>query len=58
VLAATVRSLLPIAERLGVATAAEVDIDSLADRLRREAVDRNACLMPPPLVGAWTRVAG
>jgi ubiquinone/menaquinone biosynthesis C-methylase UbiE len=58
VLAATVRSLLPIAERLGVATAAEVDIDSLADRLRREAVDSNACLMPPPLVGAWTHLAG
>jgi ubiquinone/menaquinone biosynthesis C-methylase UbiE len=58
VLAATVRSLLPIAERLGVVTAAEVDIDSLADRLRREAVESNACLIPPPLVGAWTRVAG
>jgi ubiquinone/menaquinone biosynthesis C-methylase UbiE len=46
VLAATVRSLLPIAERLGVATAAEVDVDSLAERLRREAVEHNACLMP------------
>ena len=56
VLAATVRSLLPLAERLGVATAAEVEIDSLAERLRREAVESNACIMPPPLVGAWTRL--
>jgi hypothetical protein len=58
VLAATVRSLLPIAERLGVVTAAEADVDSLADRLRLEAVENNACLLPPPLVGAWARVAG
>ncbi len=57
VLAATVRSLLPMAERLGVATAAEVEIDSLAERLRREAVENNACIVLPPLIGAWTRVA-
>ncbi len=58
VLASTVRSLLPMAERLGVATAAEVDVDSLADRLRLEAADNKACIMPPPLVGAWTRMGG
>ncbi len=56
VLAATVRSLLPGAERLGVARAAEVDIDTLAERLRREAVASNACIVPPPLIGAWTRL--
>ena len=50
------QSLLPMAERTGVATAAEVDIGTLAERLRAEAVDTNACLMMPPLVGAWTRV--
>jgi SAM-dependent methyltransferase len=57
-LANTLRSLLPMAERFGVATAAEVDIDGVAERLRREAVENNACIMLPPLVGAWTRIAG
>ncbi len=58
VLAETVRSLLPLAERLGVATAAEVDVGTLAERLRREAIESDACVAPPPLVGAWARVAG
>lgn len=53
--AGVLRSLLPVAERLGVTTAAEVDIDTLADRLRREVVSLNACVMPPPLIGAWSR---
>lgn len=55
-LAGTLRSLLPMAERVGVATATEVDVDGVADRLRREAAESNACFMIPPLVGAWTRV--
>lgn len=54
-LAATLRSLLPAAERLGVVTAAEVEIDTLAERLRKEALCHTACLTPPPLIGAWTR---
>lgn len=53
--AGVLRSLLPLAERLGVATAADVEIDTLAERLRHEAVASNACVMPPPLIGAWTR---
>jgi ubiquinone/menaquinone biosynthesis C-methylase UbiE len=52
----TLRSLLPMAERTGVATAAEIAIETLVERLRQEAVENNACIMPPPLVGAWTRV--
>jgi len=55
-LADTLRSLVPMAERFGIATAAEVEIETLAERLRKEAVDNNASIMPPPLVGAWTRV--
>jgi hypothetical protein len=54
-LAATLRGLLPAAERLGVVTAAEVEIDTLAERLRKEALHHTACLTPPPLIGAWTR---
>ena len=50
------RSLLPITERTGVATADEVDIDTLAARLRSEAVANDASILLPPLVGAWTRL--
>lgn len=51
------RTLLPLMERLGVATAAEVDIDTLAGRLRQEALERHATLVAPPFVGAWARKA-
>lgn len=49
------RTLLPLMERVGVATAVEVDIDTLAYRLCAEVVANNATLVAPPLVGAWTR---
>jgi ubiquinone/menaquinone biosynthesis C-methylase UbiE len=49
------RSLLPLMERTGVATAADVNVDSLADRLRAEALAAGATLVGPPLIGAWTR---
>ena len=55
-LAGTLRSLLPMAERVGVVTADEVDIDTMAERLHQEALENTACVMPPPLIGAWTRV--
>jgi ubiquinone/menaquinone biosynthesis C-methylase UbiE len=53
-IASVLRSLLPVMERTGVATAAEVGVESVADCLRQEAVERNACIMPPPLIGAWS----
>jgi hypothetical protein len=52
-IAGTLRSLLPMAERLGVATAAEMDVETLASRLRQEAIEQQACIMMPPLIGAW-----
>jgi hypothetical protein len=52
-IAETMRSLLPVAERLGVVTAVEADVDTLAARLRDETVGQKACIMLPPLVGAW-----
>ena len=55
-LAGVLRSLLPVTEQLGIASAAEVDIDTMAERLRRESVANDACIMLPPLVGAWTRL--
>ena len=53
-IAGTLRSLLPMAEAVGVATAAEMNVDRLAERLRAEAVERQACFMLPLLVGAWS----
>jgi len=57
-LAETVRSLLPMMERFGVVSADTVGIDSLADRLRAEAVELDAVLIAPNLIGAWTRKPG
>jgi ubiquinone/menaquinone biosynthesis C-methylase UbiE len=51
------RTLLPLMERTGIATAAEVDVETLAGRLRDEAVQRDAVLVFPPLIGAWARTA-
>jgi ubiquinone/menaquinone biosynthesis C-methylase UbiE len=52
--AATVRSLLPAMENYGVASAQEVQIDTLAARLRDELVASGGVLVLPPLVGAWS----
>lgn len=54
-MAQTTRTLLPLMQRTGVATADEVDVDTLADRLRAEVVAKDAAVVPPPLIGAWTR---
>lgn len=54
-LAQTVRSLLPMIEKSGVATKEEVGIDTLADRLRAETIARGAVAHAPIFVGAWTR---
>jgi SAM-dependent methyltransferase len=55
--AETIRTLLPIIERTGVATAAEVDIDTLEARLAEECVRLGTTFKPPTLVGAWARIA-
>lgn len=56
--AETVRTLLPVIEATGVATAAEVDIDTLAQRLARHQIDNDLIFTPPTLVGAWAHVTG
>ena len=56
VLAETIRSLLPAIEATGLATAAEVDPDTLADRLRADVVATGGVAASPPLIGAWARV--
>ncbi len=51
----TIRSMLPAMEKLGVATAAEVEIDTLAERLRQEMVSLNSAALLSVWVGAWSR---
>ena len=49
------QTLLPVMSRLGIVIPAEVDIDTLADRLREEVVTLNATWVSPSFIGAWTR---
>jgi SAM-dependent methyltransferase len=54
-LAGVARTLLPVMERTGVATADEVGIDTLEDRLRGDVLAAGAVILPPTLVGAVGR---
>lgn len=54
--AAFIRSILPSIEKFGIATAAEIDIDTLAERFRNEVVSRNGVVMISTWVSAWTQV--
>ena len=54
-IAAVVRSLLPIAEQLGVASAEEVGIETLHERLRDEVVALGGVVALPSIAGVWTR---
>jgi len=54
-LAESVRSMVPAMEKLGIASAAEVDIETLKDRLLVEAQGSDACIFYPRFVGAWAR---
>jgi SAM-dependent methyltransferase len=54
-LADTMRSLLPAIERFGVATAEEIEIATLRDRLLAEAAAAGGTVAGPTLAGVWTR---
>jgi ubiquinone/menaquinone biosynthesis C-methylase UbiE len=47
---------VPLMERLGVATRAEVDPATLADRLLGETLGCDGCVIGPPMTGAWVRL--
>jgi SAM-dependent methyltransferase len=55
-LAEMVRSMLPMVERAGLASQTEIGLDSLAQRLREDAVSNERVLFPPRIVGAWCSV--
>ncbi len=50
------RSLLPLIKRSGVANVAEIGIDTLAARLRDDAVANDCVIFQPRIVGAWARL--
>lgn len=54
-LSRTVRSLMPAMTKLGLATESELDIDTLAHRMREEAVQAHAFFIPVYLIAACGR---
>jgi SAM-dependent methyltransferase len=53
-MAESVRSMLPLIVKSGVATEAEVGIDTLASRLRAETTAAGGVVKAPDMVSAWT----
>ena len=49
------RSLSPAMEKLKIATAREVDISTLAQRMRDEVVAARGIVLSPVLIGSWSR---
>ena len=52
-LANSIRSVLPLMEAYGIATAEEVEVDTLAERLRAEVVAAKRPLLLPPHITAY-----
>jgi ubiquinone/menaquinone biosynthesis C-methylase UbiE len=55
-MAETIRSLVPLIEKLGVGKRDEIDPDTLAERLKQQTLAAGAVLHLPELIAAWTRV--
>jgi hypothetical protein len=51
-----VETLLPAMERLGVATAADVDVETLSERISREVISSDSVIVGRAEIGAWSRV--
>ncbi|HEY7335022.1 MAG TPA: class I SAM-dependent methyltransferase [Bryobacteraceae bacterium] len=54
-MAEALRSIYPRVKGLGIEIPFDLDLDTLADRLRAEAVALNACCPSPAMVGAFAR---
>ena len=54
-LAEAVRTLVPTLEKLNIASASQVQIDSLADRMSNEVEKKRGVAISYGLVGAWTK---
>lgn len=55
IVADVVRSLLPVMEKLDIASAMEVEISTLAQRMRDEVVALKSVVVSAGFVGAWSR---
>lgn len=53
-LVGVLRSLLPLIERAGIASAADIEIDTLVIRLHEDALAHERVMFLPRVVGAWT----
>ena len=51
-----VESLLPDMTRLGLATAADIDIETLSERMRRDVLSSESVIIGRSEIGAWARV--
>ena len=51
------RGVLPLMERFGIATAADLAPETLADRLQAELRAANGIVILPPMIGAWARLS-
>jgi hypothetical protein len=56
--AGIVRSLAPRIIDAGIATEADLDVDTLQQRAAQDLRDADAVLLPPALVGAWGARSG
>ena len=56
IVAGLARSALPAIERFGLGTAADLQVETLARRMREEVAAQDAVVSLPPLVGAYARV--
>jgi SAM-dependent methyltransferase len=54
----SLRSMLPLIERFGIATVSPEEVDELERQLVEEVVASGGVLTSPIVVGAWCRVAG
>lgn len=50
-----IQSLLPVMEKLNIAAPAEINIATLAQRMREEVVAGKGVVLSPALIGAWSR---
>jgi ubiquinone/menaquinone biosynthesis C-methylase UbiE len=55
-LSATIKNIQPVIEKSGLATAAELDIDTLPARLEKACAEARAQVIGPTQFGAWVRV--
>jgi ubiquinone/menaquinone biosynthesis C-methylase UbiE len=53
--AETIRTILPLITKFGMATSEEVEIETLAERMRHEAINQRLVLRGPDIISAWTR---